>query len=57
MLYWKMDLTPFVVLQDVEVTEEERNFTIDLGPFMNPSPYVIQHVSVSYVAASLFLSS
>jgi hypothetical protein len=33
------------LLQEVNVTEEEKKYTIDLRPFMNPSPYTVQHVS------------
>jgi hypothetical protein len=33
------------LLQEVNVTEEEKRCTIDLRPFMNPSPYTVQHVS------------
>lgn len=32
-------------IQDIKIEEFERNFTIDLRPFMNPSPYVVQHVA------------
>jgi hypothetical protein len=31
-------------LQEVNVAEGEMEFTIDLRPFMNPSPYTVQHV-------------
>ncbi|XKL65169.1 hypothetical protein PGB90_005255 [Kerria lacca] len=30
-------------INDVNITEEERNFTMDLSAFMNPSPYTIPH--------------
>lgn len=33
-------------LKDIYIPEEEMNFTIDLRPFMNPSPYTAQHVSL-----------
>jgi hypothetical protein len=33
------------LLQEINVTEEEKRYTIDLRPFMNPSPYTVQHVS------------
>jgi hypothetical protein len=47
-------------LQEVNVTEGEMEFTIDLRPFMNPSPYTVQHVStaesvLSQVSLSLML--
>ncbi|XP_065201753.1 H(+)/Cl(-) exchange transporter 7 [Planococcus citri] len=32
-------------IDDVHITDEERNYTIDLSPFMNPSPYVVQHMT------------
>jgi hypothetical protein len=35
----------YFLLQEVDVTEEEKRYTIDLRPFMNPSPYTVQHVS------------
>lgn len=34
-------------LQEVNVAEGEMEFTIDLRPFMNPSPYTVQHVSTA----------
>ncbi|KAJ9582590.1 hypothetical protein L9F63_023078, partial [Diploptera punctata] len=30
-------------IKDVNVTNIERSYTIDLRPFMNPSPYTVQH--------------
>ena len=49
-----------VFLQEVNVAEGEMGFTIDLRPFMNPSPYTVQHVStaesvLSQVTISLML--
>ncbi|XP_069690875.1 H(+)/Cl(-) exchange transporter 7 [Periplaneta americana] len=35
----------YPTIQEVNVTEEERGYTIDLRPFMNPSPYTVQHSS------------
>lgn len=32
-------------IDNIYITEEEKTFTIDLRPFMNPSPYTLQHVS------------
>jgi len=34
-------------LQEVNVAEGEMAFTIDLRPFMNPSPYTVQNVSTA----------
>lgn len=31
-------------LQEIDLTEEEKTFSIDLRPFMNPSPYTVLHV-------------
>jgi hypothetical protein len=46
-------------LQEVNVAEGEMEFTIDLRPFMNPSPYTVQHVSTAesfYVSLTVHLS-
>jgi hypothetical protein len=40
-------------LQEINVAEGEMEFTIDLRPFMNRSPYTVQHVST---AESVFIS-
>lgn len=36
----------FPTIEDINITEEEKTFTIDLRPFMNPSPYTLKHVSI-----------
>ena len=33
------------IFQDLNILPEEMNYTIDLRPFLNPSPYTVQHVS------------
>ncbi|XP_043478610.1 H(+)/Cl(-) exchange transporter 7 [Leptopilina heterotoma] len=33
----------YPTIDEVEVTEEEKTFMIDLRPFMNPTPYTLQH--------------
>lgn len=33
----------YPTIQEINVTEEEKRYTIDLRPFMNPSPYTVQH--------------
>ncbi|XP_067006232.2 H(+)/Cl(-) exchange transporter 7 [Anabrus simplex] len=33
----------YPTIEEVTFTEEERNFTIDLRPFLNPSAYTVQH--------------
>lgn len=30
--------------EQVQISDEERTFTVDLRPFMNPSPYTLKHV-------------
>jgi hypothetical protein len=48
-----------LILQEVNVAEGEMEFTIDLRPFMNPSPYTVQHVSTAesfYVLLTMHLS-
>lgn len=32
--------------QQISISEEEKTYSIDLRPFMNPSPYTVLHVSV-----------
>lgn len=34
------------VLQDVDLTDAEKTYSVDLRPFMNPSPYTVLHVSI-----------
>lgn len=33
-------------IDKVSITDEEKTYSIDLRPFMNPSPYTLQHVSL-----------
>ncbi|KAG8235524.1 hypothetical protein J437_LFUL013486 [Ladona fulva] len=33
----------YPTIQQIHVSQQERNFTIDLRPFMNRSPYTVQH--------------
>lgn len=33
----------YLTIQEVNVAEDEMELTIDLRPFMNPSPYTVQH--------------
>ncbi|XP_076240097.1 chloride channel protein 7 [Calliopsis andreniformis] len=33
----------YPTIEQVNVTDEEKTYTIDLRPFMNPSPYTLQH--------------
>ncbi|CAH1401842.1 unnamed protein product [Nezara viridula] len=35
----------YPTIKDIYIPEEEMNFTIDLRPYMNPSPYTAQHVA------------
>lgn len=35
----------YPTIQQVQLTEEEKTYTIDLRPYMNPSPYTVQHVA------------
>lgn len=32
-----------LTIQEVDVAEDEMGFTVDLRPYMNPSPYTVQH--------------
>lgn len=34
----------FIFFQEVDISDEEKTFSIDLRPFMNPSPYTVLHV-------------
>lgn len=34
-----------ISFQDIYIGDEEMDNTIDLRPYMNPSPYTAQHVS------------
>ena len=53
--FWEKDLSikmfrneypRYPTIESINVTEEEKTYTIDLRPFMNPSPYTLKHVSV-----------
>ncbi|XP_020283006.1 H(+)/Cl(-) exchange transporter 7 [Pseudomyrmex gracilis] len=33
----------YPTIEQIAITDEEKTFTIDLRPFMNPSPYTLQH--------------
>jgi hypothetical protein len=37
------------------VTEEEKRYTVDLRPFMSPSPYTVQHVSAVQLVCVILL--
>lgn len=39
---------------EFKITEEEMNYHIDLRPFMNPSSYTVQHVSISILTLNNF---
>lgn len=43
----------YPTIEQVTVTDEEKTYTIDLRPFMNPSPYTLQHVSINILFAKL----
>lgn len=36
----------YPTIDQVTISEEEKTYMIDLRPFMNPSPYTLQHVSI-----------
>ena len=36
----------YPTIEKVSITEQEKTFTIDLRPFMNPCPYSLKHVSL-----------
>lgn len=44
----------YPTIDQVTVTEEEKTYRIDLRPFMNPSPYTIQHSTALPRAFRLF---
>lgn len=35
----------YPTIEQVNITDEEKTYTLDLRHFMNPSPYTLQHVS------------
>lgn len=52
--YWEKDVSikmfrkeypRYPIIEEVNITEEEKTFTMDLRPFMNPSPYTLKHVN------------
>lgn len=45
----------YPTIDNIEVTEEEKTFTVDLRPFMNPATYTIQHVSSNFFPKNKFL--
>lgn len=47
----------YPTIEQVVITDEEKTYTIDLRPFMNPSPYTVQHVSSLYVKIFLLCGS
>ena len=48
----------FFFLQQIHISPHERDFTIDLVPFMNPGSYTIQDVSIHIPHSNLsFISS
>ena len=47
----------YPTIEQVTVTDEEKTYTIDMRPFMNPSPYTLQHVSITILFATLRASS
>lgn len=40
------ELTLLLLFQDISLTAEEMSKTLDLRPFMNPSPYCVQVVCI-----------
>ncbi|KAI4493606.1 hypothetical protein M0804_001782 [Polistes exclamans] len=42
---FRHDYPRYPAIQDVKITEEEKTYTLDLRPFMNPSPYAVKHSS------------
>jgi len=35
-----------ILLQQINISPHEREFTIDLQPYMNPGSYTVSHVSI-----------
>lgn len=35
----------YPTIEDITVTDQEKTYTLDLRPYMNPSPYTLKHVS------------
>ncbi|XP_035733197.1 H(+)/Cl(-) exchange transporter 7-like [Vespa mandarinia] len=40
---FRKDYPRYPSIEQVHITEEEKTYTIDLRPIMNPSPYTLQH--------------
>ena len=38
----------YPTVEEVEITDDEKTYMMDLRPFMNPSPYTLQHVSTLF---------
>lgn len=36
----------YPTIEHIDITSDEKTYKIDLRPFMNPSPYTLQHVSI-----------
>lgn len=43
-----LKLSYLIKFQELNITEEEKTYSIDLRPFMNPSPYTVLHVSLFF---------
>ncbi|KAJ8664419.1 hypothetical protein QAD02_006081 [Eretmocerus hayati] len=44
----------YPTIEEVRITEEEKTYTLDLRPFMNPSPYTLKHSATLPRAFRLF---
>ncbi|XP_050432472.1 H(+)/Cl(-) exchange transporter 7-like [Adelges cooleyi] len=42
---FRHDYPRYSKIENIEVLDSERNYTVDLLRFMNPSPYVVQHMA------------
>ncbi|XP_050541716.1 H(+)/Cl(-) exchange transporter 7 [Daktulosphaira vitifoliae] len=42
---FRQDYPRYSDIESVEILDSERNYTVDLLRFMNPSPYVVQHMA------------
>lgn len=45
----------YPTIEQVDVTDEEKTYMIDLRHFMNPAPYTLQHVSNLHILISLVM--
>ncbi|XP_058795019.1 H(+)/Cl(-) exchange transporter 7 [Phymastichus coffea] len=61
--HWEKDLSirifrneypRYPTIEEVNITDEEKTYTIDLRPFMNPSPYTLKHSATLPRAFRLF---